>query len=152
MVGLLALLLFSGHHPVPALVNTAAIDATANATVDAEQRPGGGACCAPGPASAAPADPVIVAAAGHGGRLGGQRRGLRQQSAHRHGRSGRAHRPHDDVQHALGGSSLVGLRSSDNAVQLSFSGDGHTEYDQVSGDVLTLGFDTGLMTYQRCKT
>ncbi len=44
---------------------------------------------------------------------------------------------------------VVGLRS-DGAVQVNFNSDGHTEYDSVSGDKLTLAFPTGSMTYQRC--
>ncbi len=150
VVGLLALLLFSGHHPKPAPVNTAAIDATANATVDASNAPAAAPVAPPAP-PAAPADPVIVAAqamegdwGGNGAVCGSNPLTVTVDPAARTVRMTTSNTP------SVG--SLVGLRSSDNAVQLSFSGDGHTEYDSVSGDTLTLGFNTGSMTYQRCKT
>ncbi len=46
---------------------------------------------------------------------------------------------------------VVGQRA-DGSVEVNFSGDGHTEYDTVSGDKLTLVFPSGAMTYQRCST
>jgi hypothetical protein len=46
---------------------------------------------------------------------------------------------------------VVGQRA-DGSVEVNFNGDGHTEYDSVSGDKLTLVFPSGAMTYQRCGT
>ena len=148
VVGLLALLLFSGHHPAPAPVNTAAADAGANTALDATNAPAAAPANVP---AAAPADPVIAAAqamegdwGGNGAVCGSNPLTVTVDPAARTVRMTTSNTP------SVG--ALVGLRSSDNAVQLSFSGDGHTEYDSVSGDTLTLGFNTGSMTYQRCKT
>lgn len=149
VVGVLGIALFSGHKkPVVDESNAIATpanvaDNTANSAV--VYSPGN---TAPAPA---PADPVLAAAhamegdwGGNGAVCGSNPLTIAVDQAARTVRMTLSNTP------SVG--SLVGLRSSDGALQLSFSSDGHTEYDVVSGDTLTLGFNSGSMTYQRCKT
>jgi hypothetical protein len=145
VVGAFVLAAIVGQHPTPVVDNSgnavAAADNSSNATAAADNS-------AAAPASA---DPLLAAAqamagdwGGNGAVCGSNPLTIAVDTAARTVRETLSNTP------SVG--SLVGLRASDGAVQLSFSGDGHTEYDSVSGDALTLGFTSGSMTYQRCKS
>jgi hypothetical protein len=145
VVGVLALVIFGGHHPAPA--NTAVPADNTTTVTDNTNVVSTNAAAAN--AAPAPADPLITAAqamagdwGGNGAVCGSNPLTIAVDPAARTVRMTTSNTP------SVG--SLVGLRASDGAVQVSFSGDGHTEYDLVSGDTLTLGFTTGSMTYHRC--
>jgi hypothetical protein len=136
VVGVLGLALFSGHHP------PAATNASANSAVVSQP-----ASAVPAPA---PADPLVTAAqamvgdwGGNGAVCGSDPLTVAFDASSRTIRETLSNTP------SVG--ALVGLRP-DGSVELRFDSDGHTEYDSVSGDTLTLVFPTGSMRYQRCNS
>jgi hypothetical protein len=150
VVGVLGIALFSGHHKTATATtdNSNVMVATPANVADNAMNSAVADNTAP---ALAPADPVLTAAhamegdwGGNGAVCGSNPLTIAVDPAARTVRMTLSNTP------SVG--SLVGLRSSDGALQLSFSSDGHTEYDVVSGDTLTLGFNSGSMTYQRCKT
>jgi hypothetical protein len=137
VVGVLALAIFSGGHHQPA--PSAPADNAAVNVAAADQ-----------PASAPAVDAAVTAAqamvgdwSGNGAVCGTNPLTVAVDAATKTVRETLSNTP------SVG--TVVGQRA-DGSVQVNFSGDGHTEYDSVSGDKLTLVFPSGAMTYQRCST
>ena len=136
VVGVLALAIFSGgrHQPASAPADNAAVNVAA-----ADQ-----------PATAPAVDAAVTAAqamvgdwSGNGAVCGTNPLTVAFDAATKTVRETLSNTP------SVG--TVVGQRA-DGSVEVNFSGDGHTEYDSVSGDKLTLVFPSGAMTYQRCST
>jgi hypothetical protein len=147
VVGVITIALFSGRRaptpistPVSAAANAAGNAADNSAIARAE--------AAPGPAPAA--DPLVTAAQAMVGDWSGNG-AVCETNPLSIAFDPTSKTIRETLSNTPSVGALVGKRA-DGAVELRFAGDGHTEYDSVSGDTLTLGFNTGPMTYQRCAT